>query len=93
VSAERKIEGCKVDAVFLIALLFESVMCPAILIVHDFVSQLVGEDTNFEVLSLYNFLQPLATICFPQHFVSECPLSVLFLSWEVSLYATQGVKL
>lgn len=87
-SAESKIEGCKVDAVFLITVLSESVTCPAILIVHDFVSLLVGEDTKFEVLSLYNFLQPCATICFPQHFVSRCPLSVLFLSWEVFMYAT-----
>jgi hypothetical protein len=93
VSAESKIEGCKVDAVFLITVLSESGMCPAIVIVHDFVSLLVGKDTNFEVLSLYNFLQPLAAICFPQHFVSKCPLSVLFLSWEVFPYATQEVKL
>jgi hypothetical protein len=93
VSAESKIEGCKVDAVFLMTVLSKSVMCSAILIDHDFVSLLVGEDTNFGILSLYNFLHPLATIRFPQHFVSKCPLSVLFLSWEVSPCATREVKL
>jgi len=93
VFAESKIEGCKVDAVFLITVLSESVACHAIFIIRDFVSLLVGEDTSFEVLSFYNFLQPPATLCFPQHFVSKCPLSVLFLSWEVSPCATQEVKL
>jgi len=82
-----------VDALLLITVQSESVMCPAILIVLHSVSLLVGDDTNFEILSLYNFLQPPATICFPQNFVSKCPLSVLFLSREVSPYATQEVKL
>jgi len=92
VSVESKIEGCKVDAVLLITVLSESVMCPAILIFHS-VSLLVGDGTSFVVLSLYNFLQPPSTICFPHNFVSKCPLSVLFLSREVSPYATQEVKL
>jgi len=84
VSAESKIEGCKVDAVLLITVLSESVICLAILIVLNSVSLLVGDVTNFEVLSLYNFLQPPATVCFHQHFVAKCLLSVLFLLREVS---------
>ena len=52
VSAESKIEGFKVDAVFLITFLSACVTCPAILIVFDCVNLLIGEVTNFEVLSV-----------------------------------------
>jgi hypothetical protein len=41
---------------------------------------LVGECTNFEVLSLHNFLLPSVTNCSSQNCVFKCPHYVFFPS-------------